>query len=127
MDKKTEKALELFNNKEWDKAIDAFSRILEKENDNPGLYNNLALSYYYAGEPEQAEKYLLKALSLNPKLAEIYINLTDLYFKQRNFADAIDLLQKGIYELPDNLIIRHYLARVYMEDARLDLAIDELD
>lgn len=127
MDKKIEKALELFKNKEWEKAIDAFSRILEKETDNAALYNNLALSYYYIGEIEQAEKYFLKALSIDHKLAEVYINLADLFFKQRNFADAIDLLQTGTYELPDNLVLKHYLARVYMEDARLDLAIDELD
>lgn len=127
MDKKIEKALKLFKNKEWEKAIDAFSQILEKVNDNAELYNNLALSYYYIGEQEQAEKFFLKALGINPKLTEVYINLADLYFKQRNFTDAIDLLQTGTYEMPENLVLKHYLARVYMEDARLDLAVDELD
>lgn len=127
MNKKIQKAIELFKNKEWEKAIDAFSRILEKINDNAELYNNLALSYYYVGEIEQAEKFFLKALGINPKLPEVYINLADLYFKQRNFADAIDLLQTGTYEVPENLVLKHYLARVYMEDARLDLAVDELD
>lgn len=127
MDKKIEKALELFKNKDWEKAIDAFSRILEKIDDNPALYNNIALAYYNIGEQVQAEKFFLKALSINSKLAEVYINLADLYFKQRNFTDAIDLLQTGVIELPKNFVIKHYLARVYMEDARLDLAIDELD
>lgn len=127
MDKKIEKALELFKNKDWDKAIDAFSQILEKETENPVLYNNLALCYFNVGELEQAEKFFLKALGLDHKLAEVYINLADLYFRQRNFADAIDLLQLGTAELPENLVLKHYLARVYMEDARLDLAIDELD
>ena len=92
MDKKIEKALKLFQEKEWEKAIDAFSQILEKVDDNAELYNNLALCYSYTGEQEQAEKVFLKALGINPKLAEIYINLADLYFKQRNFADAVDLL-----------------------------------
>lgn len=127
MDKKIEKALKLFKDKEWEKAIDAFSRILEKITDDAGLYNNLALSYSYIGEFEQAEKFFLKAISIDSKKPEIYINLSDLYFKQRNFADALDLLNTATYELPDNLILKHFLARVYMEDARLDLAIDELD
>jgi len=126
-DKKIEKALELFKNKEWEKAIDSFSRILEKETDNAGLYNNLALSYYHAGEIQQAEKFFLKALGIDPKLVEVYINLADLYFTQRNFADAIGLLQVGTAELPENLVLKHFLARVYMEDAQIDLAIDELD
>ena len=127
MDKKIEKALALFKNKEYEKAIDAFSKILEKANDNAELYNNLALCYSYTGEIEQAEKFYLKALSINPKLPQVYINLADLYFNQRNFADAVNLLQAASYELSENLIITHFLARVYMEDARLDLAIYELD
>lgn len=127
VDKKIEKALELFKKKEWAKAIDAFSQILENTEATAELYNNLALSYYHAGELEQAEKFFLKALGLNSKLPEIYINLADLYFKERNFADAMGLLQTGTYELPQNLVLKHYLARVYMEDAQIDLAIDELD
>lgn len=126
-DKKLQKALDYFKNKEWEKAIDAFSSLLETEQDNAEIYNNLALCYSYIGETEQAEKFYLKAIGINPQLPQIYINLADLYFKQRNFADAIDLLQSGTYEIPDNLVLKHYLARVYMEDARLDLAIDELD
>lgn len=126
-DKKLQKALDYFKNKEWEKAIDAFSSLLETEQDNAEIYNNLALCYSYIGEIEQAEKFNLKAIGMNPQLPQIYINLADLYFKQRNFADAIDLLQNGTYEIPDNLVLKHYLARVYMEDARLDLAIDELD
>lgn len=131
LDKKIEKAIKLFEDKEWEKAIDAFSRILEKSDDssddNAEIYNNLALSYFYIGEHEQAEKFFLKSIGMNPKLPQVYINLADLYFRQRNFADAIDLLQMGTRELPDNLVIKHYLARIYMEDAHLDLAIDELD
>ena len=40
---------------------------------------------------------------------------------------GIELVSRGIHEIPDNLVLRHYLARFYMEDARLDLAIDELE
>mgnify|MGYP003293801056 CR=1 FL=1 len=29
--------------------------------------------------------------------------------------------------MPDEMVLAHYLARFYMEDARLDLAIDELE
>lgn len=127
MDKQLEKALEFFKNKEWEKAIDAFSEILETVQDNAELYNNLALSYSYTGEYELAEKYYLKSLSINPKLPQVYINIADLYFNQRNFASAVNVLLNATYELPDNMVMKHYLARVYMEDARLDLAVDELD
>jgi len=127
MDKKITKALELFKKQDYQKAIDAFSQILETTTDNAELYNNLALCYSYTGEIDKAEKFYLKALNINPKLPQVYINLADLYFKQKNFSSAIDLLVTGCYELPENLVLAHYLARVYMEDARLYLAIDELN
>lgn len=127
MDKKIENALELFKKQDWKKAIDAFSEVLEEETDNPELYNNLALCYYYTGESDQAERFFLKALGINNKLPEVYINLSDLYFKHRNYTSAIELLQTGTVEIPENLVLKHYLARVYMEDASLDLAIEELD
>lgn len=122
-----EKALELFKKQDYAGAVDAFSLILEEEQDNAEIYNNLALCYAHLGESVQAEKFYLKAIGINPLLPQVYINLADLYFRQRNFADAINLLETASAEMPDNLVIAHYLARVYMEDSRLDLAIDQLD
>ncbi len=127
MQKTLDKALKHFKNKEWNKAIDEFSKILETEKDNAEIYNNLALCYANDGEGEKAEKFYLKALGLNPKLPQIYINLTDYYYSQKMIPEALDLLQMGVQELPDNLVLRHYLARIYMEDTQFDLAIDELE
>lgn len=127
MDNSTQKAIEFFKKGEWQKAIDEFSLLLENDEQNAELYNNMALCYYYLGQIEPAERFFLKALGINAQLAEVYINLADLYFKQKNYNDAIDLLHIGTAEVPDNMVLKHYLARVYMEDARLDLAIDELD
>lgn len=127
MNDKIQKALELFKNKDYEKAIDAFCEVLETVTDNAELCNNLALSYSYVGETEQAEKFYLKALGINPKLPQIYINLADLYYKDKNLADAVAILQAATHENPENLVLKHYLARVYMEDAMMDLAIDELD
>lgn len=126
MDEKIRKAIKLFHEKKWDDAIDAFSQILETTK-SAEIYNNLALCYYNKNDSKKAERFYLKALEANPKLMQVYVNLADLYFKQKNFVSAINLLQSGCYELPDETVLPHYLARVYMEDARLDLAIDELN
>ena len=81
--KKIEKALEYYNKKEYQKAIDVFSSVLETCQDNAELYNNIALCYANLGDDEKAEKYYLKAEELNPKLPQIYINLADIYYRQR--------------------------------------------
>jgi len=121
-----EKALKLYNEKEYQKAIDIFASILETNDDNAEIYNNIATCYLQLNDFEKAEKNYLKAQSLNPKIAQVYVNLADIYFKQNDIDSGIQLISQGIYELPENLVLRHYLARFYMEDARLDLAIDEL-
>ena len=121
-----EKALNFYNEKEYGKAIDIFSSILETNEDNAEIYNNIATCYMQLGDFEKAEKNYLKAQSLNPKIPQVYVNLADIYFKQNDIDSGIQLVSQGIYELPENMVLRHYLARFYMEDARLDLAIDEL-
>ncbi len=123
---KANKAIEAYNKGDYQKAIDLFSSVLETEHSSAELYNNIALCYSSIGDSEKAEKNFLKAQELNPKLPQIYINLADIYYKKKDFMNGIQLLSQGIYELPENLVLRHYLARFYMEDSRLDLAVDEL-
>ena len=124
---KIEQALKYYNEKEYEKAIDTFSSVLETSGDNAELYNNIGLCYACLGYDEKAENNYLKAQKLNPKLAQVYINLADIYYRQKDFGSGAQLMSQGLYELPDNLVLRHYLARFYMEDAKLDLAIDELE
>ncbi len=124
---KLEKALECFKNKDWDGAINLFTVVLESDPTNAEVYNNLGLSYANAGNDEKAEKNYLRCIELNSHISQCYINLVDIYYKQKRFGEGINLLSYAIEMLPDDLIFRHYLARFYMEDAKLDLAIDELE
>lgn len=126
-EEKIKKALDLYKDGKYKEAIDAFSSVLETEGDNAEIYNNIGLCYANLGDDEKAEKNYLKSQELNPKIPQVYINLADIYYKQKDMGSGIELMTQGIYELPDNLVFRHYLARFYMEDAKLDLAIDELE
>ena len=123
----SDKAIKFYKDGDFKKAIDEFSRILEREGDNAEIFNNIGLCYSNLGNDEKAEEYFLKAQALNPKLPQIYVNLADIYYKQKDFDSGIQLLSQGVYEMPENMVLRHYLARFYMEDARLDMAIDELE
>ena len=124
---KIEKALECYKKQDWNGAIDLFSAILETETDNAQIYNNLGLCYAKIGDDEKAEKNYLKCIELDPKIAQSYINLVDIYYKQRRLGEGINILSYAIEQLPNDLVFRHYLARFYMEDAKRDLAIDELE
>ncbi len=126
MNEKIEKALECFKNKDYNGAIDLFTAASEVETDNAEIYNNLGLCYANTGDDEKAEKNYLKCIELNPRIPQCYINIADIYYKQKRLSDGINILSYAIDMLPEHLIFRHYLARFYMEDTKQDLAIDEL-
>jgi Flp pilus assembly protein TadD len=127
MSEKIDKAMSYFKEGKYNECIDAFHAVLETEPDNADVYNNLGVAYANVADFEHAETYLTKALELDPELAQAYINLSDLYYKADDLASAIGTLQKGSYELQDNLTIAHLLARVYIDDQRWEDAIVELE
>ncbi|MBP3821012.1 tetratricopeptide repeat protein [bacterium] len=124
---KIEQAIECFNKQDWNGAIDLFTSVLETDTANAEVYNNLGLCYANLGNEEKAEKNYLHSIDLNPQIPQTYINLVDIYYKQRRLGEGINLLHFAIEHLPGDLVFRHYLARFYMEDAKQDLAIDELE
>lgn len=127
MSEKIERAMELFREGKYKESIDGFSSVLETEPDNADVYNNMGVAYACVGDFEHAEKCYVRAIELDPELAQAYINLSDLYYKHGDLASALGTLQRGSYELQDNLTIAHLLARVYIEDQRWDDAIVELE
>ena len=127
MSEKIDKAMSLFSERKYKEAIDAFHSVLETEPDNADVYNNLGVAYSCVADFEHAETYLIKAIELDPQIAQAYINLSDLYYKAGDLASAVGTLQRGSYELQDNLTIAHLLARVYIDDQRWEDAIIELE
>ena len=127
MSEKIDKAMSLFKEKKYNEAIDAFSSVLETEPDNADIYNNMGVAYSCTGDVDHSEKCFVKAIELDPELAQAYINLSDLYYKTGDLASAVGTLQRGSYELENNLTIAHLLARVYIEDQRWEDAIIELE
>lgn len=122
-----ENALEFFKKQDYNKALDEFQTALEEDTHNPHILNNIGLCYIYLDDMQQAEKSFLEALSIDDKIVQAYINLADLYYRQNEMLKAIEILQNGVYKMPDNPALRHYLARVYIDDSRYDIAIDQLD
>ena len=62
---KVDKAIELYQKGEYQKAIDAFSSVLETCADNAELYNNIALCYANLKDYDKAEKNYLVSVGWN--------------------------------------------------------------
>ena len=57
-------------------------------------YENIGLCAYEAGEPQKAEKYLRKALQIQPKLAYSLIQMAMIYFDSGEYLNARAFLQR---------------------------------
>lgn len=124
--KEIEQALELFKKAEYEKAIAAFNKLLETDNNNPNILNNIGLCYMKLADDERASGYFIKALSFNPKAVQTYINLADVYYRNNNIIEGINLLENGVTLMPDEIALKHYLSRFYLKDCRYDLAMTQL-
>ena len=119
-------ALDSFKAGDYQKAIDAFNSVLEIEKNNPNVLNNIGLCYSKMAKDDLASEYFIKTLSFNPKSVQTYINLADVYYRNKNIVEAINLLENGVTLMPQEIALKHYLSRFYVEDCRYDLAMDQL-
>ena len=119
-------ALKYFKSEEYEKAAEEFLKVLEEDKNNPNILNNIGLCYSKLAKDDLAIEYFIKTLSINPKSVQTYINLSDVYFRNKNIIDAINLLENGVTLMPKEVALKHYLSRFYLEDCRYDLAMDQL-
>lgn len=121
-----QQALDAFKAGDYEKALASFIIVSEQDKNNPNLLNNIGLCYSKLAKDDLACEYFIKALSVNPKAVQTYINLSDVYFRNKNIIDAINLLENGVTLMPREIALKHYLSRFYLEDCRYDLAMDQL-
>jgi len=63
---KQEQARDLLESGYFPKAIELLEEVVEEYPEYWSAYNNLALAYFYLGQPEKADEILEKVLQLNP-------------------------------------------------------------
>ena len=82
---------------------DKYNYMLLEANSNPKNYD---LQYAYAYEMHKQKKYdealnyYARAMALNPKKQETYINMAQIYTLKNDYTSALDILNKGIAQIP---------------------------
>lgn len=82
---------------------DKYNYMLLEANSNPKNYD---LQYAYAYEMHKQKKYdealnyYLKAMALEPRKQETYINAAQIYTLKGDYTNALDILNKGIAQIP---------------------------
>lgn len=89
--------VELFRNRRYKEAIEAFTRLIQEQPENEAsIRNNIGLCYIQLKEYDNAEKELLRALSIDKNYEKAYYNLGVLYEKKQDTKKAMEFYKKVI-------------------------------
>ena len=130
---------------EWDKAIAAYGRAVKEMPDDPAAHNSLGLALLQARRLEDALKVYMRAHQLAPddpvplersadilerlgrlkEAAQQYINVADLYLKQRDLKKAIANWEHATRLTAGLVSIHQRLALAYEKIGRKQHAIRE--
>lgn len=106
--------VEFYRQEKFEEAEKAFTKAIEIEPRYGIPYNNLGVILVQKGEIEKAIKNYKTAIELsNYYLA--YINLSDIYLKEKNYQEGILLLERAVNFFPYNPQILSRLAYFYLQ------------
>ncbi len=111
----------------YDKAIDAYIKLLELYPEALNAINNLGRIYGLIGERKMQVEYYEKAIQKGDRSAVIYTNLASVYGSIGNFDKAHQLLEGYIETVSDLPSIRNSLVSLYVQQGELELALVEAE
>ena len=125
VEKKLLEASNLVEGGEYEKAIKIYKDLLEKNNDNPGIYIGLANAYRQMGDSNAEELILKEGMTFLEDNKEIYEVLIDLYYINEENYKLLELYEKykdNIYS--EKAIVN--VSKIYQSEGEVDLAFEEL-
>jgi tetratricopeptide (TPR) repeat protein len=87
----TQKAIE-----NYDRAIVSLQKCLDKEPNNPVIYNELGKNYFALKNYAEAQNAFQKAVDLNPKERWYWNGLYDVFYETKDYNNAIRIVSKLI-------------------------------
>jgi len=101
-------------------ALLSFEEAIAVDPDNAEAYDGRAYMYLQLGDAPLAEQNALEATRLNPNMARAQGRLGEAYFRQNNYTEAIEALEKAVemYGRATDLNARFFnmLAQAYVRD-----------
>jgi len=115
----------------YQKAIEVYSTILEKQPDMWIAANDLAflLSEYgrKTGDIDRALSLAQRAATQNPDEASVQDTLGWVYFKRGDNSRAIDLIGKAYSKSPDNAVVNYHMGMALYNAGKRDQAKEHLN
>lgn len=114
------------NNKQYEKALSAFSQAIEIKPDFVQATLNLAFLYVLKENYNSAMDILNTILKREPNDIKVLNSLGNIYFKQKNFKFAKDIYKKIVKIEPKNIASRNRLALINLIEGKFAESISEL-
>ncbi|WP_430399483.1 tetratricopeptide repeat protein [Flavobacterium sp.] len=118
------KALKQRGIENYDKAIVAIQKCIEKDNTNPVFYHELGKNHLDLKQYLEAENAFKKAIELNPNERWYLNSLYDVYYQTKDFLKSIPIVQKLISFDPN---MSEDLVSLYMYTNQHDKALNLLN
>jgi len=111
----------------YDKAIEAFRKVLALYPDDPVANNGLGLVYGYIEEPEKSVPYYEKCVRLPSAAYLNYGNLAAAYAEVGKYEQARQVIEGFLKKAPDSAFAHDDIAGVYIFEGNYDLVLAETD
>ena len=96
--------------KDFKKAIDIFQGLLSKYPNFPPALNNIAICYSQLRNDDEAEKYYLKCLEIEPVSLLTINNLAKLYYNSNQYRKALPILKKSLLKKENQIDVVEIIA-----------------
>jgi tetratricopeptide (TPR) repeat protein len=104
----------------FEKAVDAYKKVIDANPDDHQAHFNLGLSYLKLNEDEDAAKALKKAVELNPEDSLYQTELGSVLIRLAQYREAIAPLKKALELDPDNIEAEELLSDAEAGRKRID-------
>jgi tetratricopeptide (TPR) repeat protein len=109
-----------------DTAIGEFINAQLFNAERPESQVNLGGIYSDLGRNAEAESAYRKAIELQKQFVPAYVNLAQLLSEQNKEGEAIDILQSGLQQVPDDASLHHVLGLALVRQKDLPKALEQL-
>lgn len=122
------KALALFNDRDFGRALPLFERLIELKQEKEYIYEKLGQCYFTVGEYEKAIITYEEALKFDDENAKVLNLIGHVYWKQKEYDKAIKYIQKSI-EVQQVFFDSEYmtLGRIYLDLKQVKNALNHYE
>ena len=121
-----DEGLAYMKDKEYDKAIDHFTKILEITPGNAFAYYYRGHAYYFQGKDDEAIRDYDSAIRNNPVYADAYFNRGVVYIEEKgNYQEGIRDCTKVIEINPDDKLVYNLRGEAYTYQGEYEKAIED--